>query len=398
MTNLPRRWTLRSVPLSRAYTGRANSFGLLRLLCAFAVVLAHTAVLGYGQALSKVIDVPGMAVAGFFGISGFLITRSARRSSLPRYLWHRALRIWPALWVCLTFTALVVAPWAWYRSHGSFEGLWRSPTGAVNYVLHNFWGGHRQAGIGDVFRDSPYGHLAKRSVMNGSLWTLAYELFCYLIIAALAALAVLRRARWLCLIGAVAVFAVLCYNYAHSLSPSSPGVWTTGTFGPLPGLGTLMKVWFLRYGFMFLLGAVADLYSDRLPINDLLGTGALAITALSALSGQFFGPGLVAYEYLLLWLAVRLPATLHWVGQRNDYSYGIYIYSFLAQQSLAVVGLPSRGFITYLGGAALSSFGLAYLSWHLVEKQALKLKGWTPRLLVAWSPLNRSRQSGDPVP
>jgi peptidoglycan/LPS O-acetylase OafA/YrhL len=369
-----------SVPLAKAYTGRANSFGFLRLGFAFSVVLAHAAVLGFSRALPVRVDIPGLAVAGFFGISGFLITRSARRTSLPRFLWHRALRILPGLWVCLLFIALAVAPTLWYARHGTLDGLWRHKLGVVNYLQQNWWGGHRQTAIRDLLRwDTPYGRETRRSVFNGSLWTLGYEILCYLLVAGLAILAVLRRARWLVLLAGIAVFGLLCWNHYQQLRFGQPTVWTGGYF-ELPVLGSFSKMWFLRYGFMFLAGGVAELYSDRLPINDLLGIVALGLIGWFAFNNQLFGPGLLAYEYVILWLAVRLPALLHRVGQRNDYSYGVYIYAFVVQQLMAKVGIQAIGFLGFFAVSAAVSTACAFVSWHLVEKQALRLKHWTPRL------------------
>lgn len=369
-----------TVRLSKAYTGRANSFGFLRLCFAFAVVVGHTAVLGYMRPFSTHVDVPGLAVAGFFGISGFLITRSARRVSLPRFLWHRALRILPGLWVCLLFTGLVVAPTLWYLRYGDLDGLWRSPFGVVNYLRANWWGGLRQAGIEDLLVDTPYGRAAGMSMLNGSLWTLSYEIACYLIVAALAVLAILRRARVLVLLAAVLAFGVLVWNQYAQLRFGHPPVGVDGVLGPFPLFGAFAKLWFLRFGFMFLLGGVAELYGDRVPINDLLGVAALAAVGWFILRGELLGPALLPYEYLILWLAVRLPRVLHRIGQTNDYSYGVYIYSFLVQQVLAKYGAPRLGFVGYFAASAAIALALAFASWHLVEKLALRCKGWTPPL------------------
>ena len=59
-----------------------------------------------------------MAVVGFFGISGYLITGSAERSRPLRYLWQRFLRIFPAFWVCLVVTAFVIGAIAWSTDPG----------------------------------------------------------------------------------------------------------------------------------------------------------------------------------------------------------------------------------------------------------------------------------------
>lgn len=376
------RRALSGVPLAQAYTGRANSFGLLRLVFASTVLLAHTAVLGYAEPLSMVVDLPGLGVAGFFGVSGFLITRSAYRASLPRFLWHRVLRIFPGLWMCLLFTGFVVAPALWYGRTGTLDGLWRTPGGVVDYVRLNWWSGHRQFGILDLLvSDTPYGRLTHGSVFNGSLWTLGYEVFCYLIVAALAVVGVLRRARWIVLSALVGVFGVLCWNQFSLLRFGHDPIWIDGVVPAVPSpLGSLLQLWFLRYGFMFLAGAAAALFSDRIRINDLLGVTALIALTVCALRNELFGPILLAYEYVILWVAVRLPQIFHRVGQTNDYSYGIYIYAFVVQQVLAKFGVPKLGFVAYFIASASGTFVLSSLSWHLIEKPALRLKNWMPRI------------------
>lgn len=50
------------------------------------------------------------AVPGFFCLSGFLIAGSRMRLDLGRFLWHRALRIFPAYWTCL-----IVVAFRWHR-------------------------------------------------------------------------------------------------------------------------------------------------------------------------------------------------------------------------------------------------------------------------------------------
>ncbi|MFG1895544.1 acyltransferase family protein [Micromonospora zamorensis] len=369
------------VPLNQAYIGRANSFGFLRLGFAFAVVLSHAAVLGFGRPITQRVDISGLAVAGFFGVSGFLITRSARRISLPRFFWHRALRIWPGLWVCLLFIGFVVAPVLYLERHGTLDGLWRGPDGVIGYLRSNWWGGMRQENIADLFQgDTPFWRWTGGHPINGSLWTLAYEITCYLFVAIAAALTLLRRqVRVVPLLIMVAVFGVLCWNYYQQVT-GGEGILVNGSIGPAPLLGWFSTSYFLWYAFMFLAGGVAELYADRLPINDLLGVLALAVVGWFAVDGAFFGPGLLAYAYVILWLAVRLPKALHRVGQANDYSYGVYIYSFTVQQVMAKAGVQAIGLVGFFLASALATTGLALLSWHLVEKPALRLKNWEPRV------------------
>lgn len=376
--------------LAEAYSGRANSVGFLRLVFATAVLVSHTWVLGVGHGHPFHVDLAGIAVAGFFGLSGFLISRSARRSSLPRYLWHRLLRIFPGYWVCLAVTAFVVAPLLWLRQHGTLRGWLRGPHGAIHYVVDNSTTVIRQWGIADLLTGTPYGRLAHASVFDGSLWTLSYELVCYIAIAALAILAILRRARLLVLLAGVGTYAIVLYDFAHGPQTAGPLVAHTSIFVYFD------RYYLLYYGFMFLLGTIADLYREKIPINDALGAGALAVFAVAAFNGWLFSAVLPAFAYVLLWLGVRLPKRLHVVGLRNDYSYGVYIYAFVVQQVLAEFGVPRFGLLAYFVLAMLGAYGCAFVSWHLVEKRAMRLKDWSPRW-IRGRPVEPAKQVEQPV-
>lgn len=90
--------------------------------------------------------------------------------------------------------------------------------------------------------------------------------------------------------------------------------------------------------------------------------------------GYLYTVGLPAFAYLLLWLAIRLPAPFRRIGARHDYSYGIYIYGFVVQQSLVVLDLARWGFWPYLAMSLAGTLLAAVLSLHLVERPAMKLK------------------------
>lgn len=124
---------------------RENGFGALRLLLALAVVAGHAVPLGFGGGNPGTgvtrgqSDLGTLAVCGFFVISGMLVTRSAVRLPVGRFLWHRALRLLPGLWCCLLVTALVAAP-AVARYEGvpvtELFGRADGPWGAVARRMH----------------------------------------------------------------------------------------------------------------------------------------------------------------------------------------------------------------------------------------------------------------------
>ncbi len=93
--------------IDSSFDSQRNSLNFLRIVLAIAVVFSHAISIGsFGteNMLGKT-TLGTMAVYGFFGLSGYLITASASRNHVGRFLWKRFLRIYPAFWVCLTVRA-----------------------------------------------------------------------------------------------------------------------------------------------------------------------------------------------------------------------------------------------------------------------------------------------------
>ncbi|MDQ4069250.1 MAG: acyltransferase, partial [Actinomycetota bacterium] len=76
--------------------------------------------------------------------------------------------------------------------------------------------------------------------------------------------------------------------------------------------------------------------------------------------------------YVLFYLAARLPFSF-W-DRFGDYSYGLYIYAFPVQQTLAAFGVPAAGIVPYVALAATITAILALLSWRLVEEPMMRLR------------------------
>jgi peptidoglycan/LPS O-acetylase OafA/YrhL len=369
-------WTRQS--LADAFSPSDNSFGFLRLLFAFAVLVSHTWPLALGQ------DDPGGgitngqaslgdgAVFGFFVISGFLITQSGIRFPMGRYLWHRALRILPGLWICLIVTAFVLAPLVAIIQHGNLHGFWSHPQGPAQYVVKNWFIAIQQYGISGLLR-SDTSNAVVNSAFDGSLWSLIYEVGCYFMVAGFAVVGVLKRARWVVLAVTAVCFGLLVFDLIESALIGGSGV-----HGPVFGFHGLDWHLVIHLTYLFLLGALAELYSDRIPFND-----GLALVAALALAGSMAFGGLAvfgypAFAYLVVWLGIRLPQRLHGVGRRRDYSYGFYIYAFPVQQILALVRVQRFGVPFYIVVASIGTLILAVPSWHLVEKPAMALRNWVP--------------------
>ncbi|MGW4894268.1 acyltransferase family protein [Kitasatospora sp. NPDC004240] len=362
--------------LARLCGGRANSFGALRLLLAVAVVVSHVYPVGWGRLdplwewSGQRTDLGKTAVLGFFALSGFMITGSAARLGPGRYLWHRALRLLPGLAASLTICALVLMPALYLHQHGSLDGFWGRPDGPAAY-LTSLGSASPTTGwdVSGVIAEGVRAGTNFDRSLNGALWSLKYEVLCYLLAGLIAALGLLRRR--VVLAAAAALWLLTVSGLADLPSPASP---LAGPALDLPGVGRLSGYLLVHLGLVFLLGAALRLWADRVPVHDGLALAAALAFVVTLRLGAFPELGHPALVYLLLWAAARLPAWCQAIGRRHDYSYGVYVYGFPVEQALALIGGASLGTAGFLACALTATGVLAAFSWHYVEEPALRLR------------------------
>ncbi|MGX6741259.1 acyltransferase family protein [Streptomyces peucetius] len=373
------RWTHGSV--AERFSGRDNSLGVLRLSLAMAVVVSHASVLGFGDKefghyfSHGQTDLGKLAVYGFFVLSGILVTRSGKRLPLGRFMWHRALRLLPGLWVCLAVTALVVAPFLYWRQQHGLDGFLGHAAGPLDYLRANWAVALQQRDISGVMATARDAGLAHSPSFDAALWSLRYEVLCYAGVALLAVTGALTRARRVvvliaAVLGWLVVRQAMDFSYWAGFDDSS----YYKSVVLVPAMGRFDPDVVVHLGFAFALGALIELYRERIPVSDVLGVASALVLLASLRFGYLYTVGLPAFAYLLVWLAIRLPAPFRRIGARHDYSYGIYIYGFVVQQALAVLGLARYGFWAYLAMSVAGTLIAAVLSWHLVERPAMRFK------------------------
>ena len=91
--------------------GRHNLFDVIRLYAALQVMISHgSSHLGFEllPVVNRIFSLPGVPI--FFSISGFLVGLSCLRleGRYKEYAWHRVLRIYPALWICLLVSCCIL--------------------------------------------------------------------------------------------------------------------------------------------------------------------------------------------------------------------------------------------------------------------------------------------------
>lgn len=332
-----------------------NSLNLIRLFLASLVLFAHTYfIIGLppeSQPLLGDQHLGVWAVAGFFAVSGYLITASRQRSRFADFLILRIGRIFPAFIVVLLVTAFLFGPIAHFINHGTLSGYLRTGTSPMSYIFLNLFLEVRTYAIGDTLSYVPY-----PDAWNGSLWTLYYEFLCYIFVGVFL---IWRRARtsvWP-IIGAFFV-SVLVYakiDFFLSFVDGNPSFRLLAMLLPY-----------------FLGGAVARVLLPYFGLHWIPGVASLLIVIF----GIEFGPGWTAellaplLAYGLLWLSTVIPQP-KWIAQ-NDVSYGIYVYAFPVQQLLAVFGIVTLGPILFSVLALAITAVFAVGSWYLVERPALR--------------------------
>lgn len=363
-----------------------NSFGFIRWVLAALVVIDHSFPISGANGATDPVwhwsrsqdSLGGIAVAGFFAISGFLVCKSwfASRTT-RRFIWKRFLRIFPGYWICLIVTAFVFAPIAWIHERGHLTSSFLSHTdGPLQYIGSNFFLHMHQWNIDGLLSNTPYRHSGYPIAWDGSLWTLIYEFKCYLLLALLGFLGLLAYRRLIVFLTAAFYLLMLSWQINPQWAPKL--------------LPVLSDVYIGRFGFIFLFGATLALYADHLLVDDRLGILAGLVAILTLRTGGWLLVGLPALAYFLFWLAARLP--MHWWDRIGDLSYGTYIYAFPVQMVLADHGLQRHGITVFILVSLAASSIPALISWHLIEKRALALKSFKLRSLAKASPAQLRRR------
>jgi len=338
-----------------------NRLDFVRFVLASLVIVSHSYPLATGTEdaeplavfTGKQLTLGTVAVNCFFIISGFLILHSwLTRPELVSYLGKRIRRIYPGFIATTLLCALVVWP---LTTRSGYAGI--SPGFVLELLLNVL----RLQSLtpGPSFIDNP-----APGVMNGSLWSIPFEFWCYVGILVLGLAKLAHRPR---LIAALFVF-FLAVSFVFVWKHLTPGGRMLGAiFGYPPFWARLLPY--------FLAGMTLYHYRDAIKFNTLGAALCLIglVIAAKVPNGMVFALP-VAAAYLMFWFAFLPGNWLKGFGKYGDFSYGIYLYSFpITQLVVWAHGQPIEPWALFLIAWPLSIV-CGVLSWRLLESRFVARK------------------------
>lgn len=335
----------------------SNHFLLLRLICATSVVAFHScpAALGPRHYPDWVFGLgfPAFEISVdiFFAISGYLIAASLeRRRDLWSFTLARASRILPGVMVSVLLTLVLVGLFFTELSLGEF---FRSPL-THSYFGRNFIPLLRfEAYLPGAFPTNPF-----KGIANPSLWTLAWEIRMYLLLAVVWKIST----SWKSITFLRACILVWgAYLLGSAVTRHLP--WTNN------------QLILLQFRFIpaFFGGAILYLASSKFRPRWALVVATLAACTTFA----FISKPLMYTAY-----QIALPLTVVWIAHLpwkalvrlrppGDYSYGVYIHSFPIQQILVQALGSHLNYTNLLLVSVPASILAGWISWEFVEKRFL---------------------------
>lgn len=331
-----------------------NNFDFLRILAALLVILSHSYALSGNGALeplgylTNTISLGYIGLIMFFVISGYLISTSYHRDPSPyRYFWKRFLRIVPGLTVAVLFTIFVIGPLVTtyplkdyfynFSTWSYFSIILATVTSTGIFIMPQDLPG--------VFTNNPF-----PTAVNGSLWSLPVEFMMYISLFVLGLFGLIHKRKEIVFI----ITLMLITAYIFQLIPHF-----------------LLNMLYLMIFFM--VGSLYFLYDKKVKYNIKIAFFLLIIWILSFKTVLFNLTSFICLPYLVLYIAqVPLPH-LNKTGKYGDFSYGLYVYAFPIQQTIAYF-IQGISVIEMFLLSFLSTLPLAILSWRYIESKALKLK------------------------
>jgi peptidoglycan/LPS O-acetylase OafA/YrhL len=328
-----------------------KNFDTLRLIAASSVIFSHSFLIADGHernepfvgTLGHILGVYGVYI--FFILSGLLVTQSMFSSgSIASFSLKRSTRIYPGFFVCNVLTiSFAVA----FFYHGSVFRFLAESGEETLQVFAFVRDGIYYNGL-EIYPSQSY----IGTILNGSLWTIRQELVCYIAVGVLFYFRILniRTAAMLVLVG-------LVMRYFN--------IWGFNKF-----TGGLIFV-----APSFFSGIILYFFLKRHQPSGRVAVACLVLLGLSAYFKLLDYSFPLIGAYLIAYLGTSAPFKLGNAARFGDLSYGTYLYGWPVEQLVRFyLGEGAHWWAIFCMSLPLA-LALGFVSWHLIEKPAMRLVG-----------------------
>jgi len=347
---------------------RSNSFNQIRLILAFVVLLGHSGVTSgndFKFAIGE-INLRDLSVFCFFILSGYLISPGLIQGGVRTYLIRRFARIYPGYFgVILAVSFGFSRLWQELKPLSSFN-----LSNQINYFLFNLLPPpgmfNQESMMVDFLAGQPDGAIMKGN-SNASLWTLTLETVMYLGLALIFSFAMFAQKSFRIIICWTVILVYFCSVTSAILMPTyhqpNPNVFES-----------ILLKW--PYILSFIFGVYLS-FVKKLKFNSYFVNILLFILLLISTTKPFFFAIFGIFCLGILVINFGESSTLSKVSLRLDISYGVYLYHFPVQQTLAHFAPVRENLVLFISLSILFSSALAYLSARFIEGPAQrKTKKW----------------------
>ena len=331
-------------------SNKMAAFELYRALAVLMVVLGHFSSSSEDLPTTVKTIITSIAHFGvplFFIISGFLITLSyVKKENIRIFLRHRIIRIYPAFSINLLFITLIIGPLVSVNIHDFFDN--------INYfkLLRSFINLYIANDALNIFQNIPW-----PNAVNGSLWTLQFEIMCYGMIGFLGLFGFLKPRIILFLFVVFYCFYIAIEYFGYQ----GFHIILNGMFNSTP-----------RLFVYFLIGSIFYFYNDKLFFNWI--TIMLSLILLIVTNELLILKSYLVFfwAYIGFYFIFNKKIKLHNFSKYGDFSYGMYIYAFPIQQAIMYLFRDYNiDFVIFTFLSFVITLILSILSWKLIESPTL---------------------------
>ncbi|MGC7992837.1 acyltransferase family protein [Salmonella enterica] len=324
-----------------------NNLDLARIVLALMVIVGHSAALhprgGWVDPVSLFFPFTysgALAVKGFFLVSGILVANSAMdKKDVQSFLLARFLRIFPGLLFVVIIIAFIIGPLFSILPINEYFGTlepFKYVAGTITMRVHYFLPG--------VFIGNADG-----GSVNGSLWTIPYEVSMYCVM--------------------IGMFYLSGFN-KKIITITSLIVILSPVFMASPVLGTASSAEIYPLQSCFFTGVLFAVYKDKLKIN-------LLLPVLFALFYMSFRNDALMYisfylSFSIFVVFVSGTELIKRIKIKKDISYGVYLWGFPVQQSISYM-LNDISTIYHIILSIAITIPIAYFSFVFIESPTIAL-------------------------